>query len=337
MKEIKKIQWQVRWYWFLLVGGRWQRFQGRVAGFYFQRVTLPVRFWRACGCPVQFRPRLPWWQPFVWRWLVISGSLRPSPSHGASSISAVRPRCERNQPFRPWRKDNETPQPTTRQRARREPGSAGLDVRPDEVSSLTLDETSVRAPLRCRAQTPRTTNALQRQLPRPGFCIQFLRLSRSGACGPSGAHHRLTPRCAGSANTPLPPNISASRQNGGGRGARSAPLCAPTRPPSPNFRGQRQHQLASLEEGVRWNAPLSLRYVALTRASQRPASRGSTPGQIESAASDAWRRKKPNSASRRRRRNSRGPRDTRRPKVQQLRRTAGQASCFSLGRRSPAR
>jgi len=77
MKEIKKIQWQVRWYWFLLVGGRWERFQGRVAGFYFQRVTLPVRFWVACGSPVQFRPRLPWWQPFVWRWLVISGAFGP--------------------------------------------------------------------------------------------------------------------------------------------------------------------------------------------------------------------------------------------------------------------
>ena len=37
---------------------------------------LPVQFWRACGCPPQFRPRLPWWQPLVWRWLVLSGWLR---------------------------------------------------------------------------------------------------------------------------------------------------------------------------------------------------------------------------------------------------------------------
>jgi len=55
------------------VGVRWQQFQCRVAAFYFQRVSLPVQWWRACGCPPQFRPRLPWWQPLVWRWLVLSG------------------------------------------------------------------------------------------------------------------------------------------------------------------------------------------------------------------------------------------------------------------------
>src|SRR5512135_2910506 len=59
--------------WHLLVGVRWERFQCRVAAFYFQRVSLPVQFWRPAGCPPQFRPRLPWWQPFVWRWLVLSG------------------------------------------------------------------------------------------------------------------------------------------------------------------------------------------------------------------------------------------------------------------------
>ena len=59
--------------WQVLVGVRWQRFQCRVAGFYFQRVSLPVQWWRACGCPPQFRPRLPWWQPLVWRWLALSG------------------------------------------------------------------------------------------------------------------------------------------------------------------------------------------------------------------------------------------------------------------------
>ena len=56
--------------WQLLVGVRWQC---AVAAFYFHRVSLPVQFWRACGCPSQFRPRLPWWQPLVWRWLVLSG------------------------------------------------------------------------------------------------------------------------------------------------------------------------------------------------------------------------------------------------------------------------
>ena len=64
--------------WQSLVGVRWQRFQCRVAAFYFHRVSLPVQFWRAAGCPPQFRPRVPWWQPFVWRWLVLSGWLRPS-------------------------------------------------------------------------------------------------------------------------------------------------------------------------------------------------------------------------------------------------------------------
>ncbi len=54
----------------------WQQFQYRVAAFYFQRVSLPVQWWRAAGCPPQFRPRLPWWQPLVWRWLVLSGWLR---------------------------------------------------------------------------------------------------------------------------------------------------------------------------------------------------------------------------------------------------------------------
>ena len=62
--------------WHLLVGVRWQRFQCRVAALYFQRVSLPVQWWVACGRPPQFRPRLPWWQPFVWRWLVLSGWLR---------------------------------------------------------------------------------------------------------------------------------------------------------------------------------------------------------------------------------------------------------------------
>jgi len=62
--------------WQVLVGVRWQQFQCRVAAFYFQRVSLPVQWWRACGCPPQFRPRLPWWQPLVWRWLRLSGWLR---------------------------------------------------------------------------------------------------------------------------------------------------------------------------------------------------------------------------------------------------------------------
>ena len=56
----------------------WQRWQCSVAGLYHQRVTLPVQFWVACGQPAGFAPRLPWWQSFVYRYLVITGWLRPS-------------------------------------------------------------------------------------------------------------------------------------------------------------------------------------------------------------------------------------------------------------------
>jgi hypothetical protein len=59
--------------WQSLVGVRWQRWQCRVAAFYFQRISLPMQWWRAAGCPPQFRPSLPWWQPLVWRWLRLSG------------------------------------------------------------------------------------------------------------------------------------------------------------------------------------------------------------------------------------------------------------------------
>jgi len=56
----------------------WQRWQCAVASLYFQRVTQPVQFWVALGRPAQWRPQLPWWQPFVWRWLVVTGWVRPS-------------------------------------------------------------------------------------------------------------------------------------------------------------------------------------------------------------------------------------------------------------------
>jgi len=59
--------------WHSLVGVRWLRWQGRVSALYQQRVTLPVQYWQAFGCPSEFTPQLPWWQPFVWRYLVITG------------------------------------------------------------------------------------------------------------------------------------------------------------------------------------------------------------------------------------------------------------------------
>jgi hypothetical protein len=62
--------------WHLLVGPAqrgWQRWQGSVAALYYQRVTLPLQWWVAAGRPPQFQPQLPWWQPLVWRYLVITG------------------------------------------------------------------------------------------------------------------------------------------------------------------------------------------------------------------------------------------------------------------------
>jgi hypothetical protein len=47
--------------------------QSRISGAYFQRVTFPLQCWVACGRLPQFRPSLPWWQPFIWRYLVLTG------------------------------------------------------------------------------------------------------------------------------------------------------------------------------------------------------------------------------------------------------------------------
>ena len=65
--------------WHLLIGIRWLRLQCRISSIYYRRVTVPQQFWLACGCPEQFRrPWAPWWQPFVWRWLVVTGWVRVS-------------------------------------------------------------------------------------------------------------------------------------------------------------------------------------------------------------------------------------------------------------------
>jgi hypothetical protein len=64
--------------WHILVGVRWQRWQSAVSALYFRRVTLPLQLWRACGQPSQFRPQLPWWQPFVFSYLSVTGWLRRS-------------------------------------------------------------------------------------------------------------------------------------------------------------------------------------------------------------------------------------------------------------------
>jgi hypothetical protein len=61
------------WHRFAIVP--WLRWQGHVSGFYFHRVTVPVSFWLACGRPAAFRPQLPWWQPFVFSYLRLTGWL----------------------------------------------------------------------------------------------------------------------------------------------------------------------------------------------------------------------------------------------------------------------
>jgi hypothetical protein len=72
------------WYGYRLAGwwlreaevwaGIWwrERFQGRISGWYYWRVEVPVRFWQACGRPVQFVPRLPWWSGLVYRYLRVT-------------------------------------------------------------------------------------------------------------------------------------------------------------------------------------------------------------------------------------------------------------------------
>ena len=70
---------QVAGQWHCRVGIRWQRLQCRISGFYFHRVTEPLQLWVACGQPAEFTPRLPWWPPFVWRWLVLTGWARYYP------------------------------------------------------------------------------------------------------------------------------------------------------------------------------------------------------------------------------------------------------------------
>ena len=75
--------------WHLLVGIRWERWQCAFAARYYQRVTLPLQFWHALGCPSSWRPQLPWWQPFVWRYLVLTDWVWPSRPCGCGWLSAA--------------------------------------------------------------------------------------------------------------------------------------------------------------------------------------------------------------------------------------------------------
>ena len=57
----------------------WFRLQSRIASFYAQRITQPWQFWHALGCLPECRPALPWWQPWVYRWLVLTGWVQHRP------------------------------------------------------------------------------------------------------------------------------------------------------------------------------------------------------------------------------------------------------------------
>ena len=61
------------------VRAAWLRWQSRVSGLYYRRVTEPVQLWLALGRPAEFRPHLPWWQPLIWRYLSITGWARHFP------------------------------------------------------------------------------------------------------------------------------------------------------------------------------------------------------------------------------------------------------------------
>ena len=59
--------------WHSQVAVRWYRMQFRLVDRYCQQVHRPIRRWRRSGCPHGRFPQLPWWQAFLWRWLVITG------------------------------------------------------------------------------------------------------------------------------------------------------------------------------------------------------------------------------------------------------------------------
>ena len=157
---------------------------------------------------------------------------------------------------------------------------------------------------------------------------QPLRRLRPFGCAPSGRPRPpLPPRPALGAQAPLTPPSPLKVSNpfcpGGGRGARSAPLSAPTRPPSPVFAGNVNiSSLRSKTNQVERSAIAPLPRASAPPPAPRFARLGTRP--IESAASDAWRR---------RRRSNRGPREreARPPK------TGRQKPCVALAPRSQAR
>jgi hypothetical protein len=55
------------------VVGSWRRWVSRVESFYLRRVHRPVHQWREHGSPRSCLPRIPWWQPFLYQFLVLVG------------------------------------------------------------------------------------------------------------------------------------------------------------------------------------------------------------------------------------------------------------------------
>ena len=80
-RHLRSLGWRLQCRWHCTVGIRWERFQGALAGAYFRRVTVPLQWWHACGEALGMQLRLPWWQPLVWHWLVITGWF-PRPRRG---------------------------------------------------------------------------------------------------------------------------------------------------------------------------------------------------------------------------------------------------------------
>jgi hypothetical protein len=72
MKEIKKLELVSQPFSLLR---SWRQWVGRVESLYASRVRRQVYLWRAQGSRPEFLPRLPWWHPFVYRFLRLVGRL----------------------------------------------------------------------------------------------------------------------------------------------------------------------------------------------------------------------------------------------------------------------
>ena len=128
-------------------------------------------------------------------------------------------------------------------------------MRSDEVSSLTFDESSVRAPPPApgglsAARSPPMSTTSQPLSPSANSRVQAfvsvpeshpLRRLRPFGCFGAGRPRPPNPRGQRPSQAPLTPPSPLKVSNpfcpGGGRGARYAPLSAPTRPPSPIYAG----------------------------------------------------------------------------------------------------